>query len=467
MKKILVILLLLPFFVVSQAQTKTNKGSSSSKKPVKVNPKVTALVEEAYKLYDATEDDKCQEVIKKILALDKKNKDAYLLKANLAMFAFKFDEMWSSLDNLYKMYPEQPDLYSNFAMNHLNYLYLSDSAKRSMCKKTIRYASRSAEGYAALGMVAAAGGSYYEALTCFDIAYNKNWKDTLSRVVLDLPYANCLYSVGDTMGAIKKLDQIIPRMSGNDKFNCVYLRARFKLESNQTDVKTDLDTLNNYAGDKAQVMLLNAKYYSLTNRQDTSCTIAHKIKKMEGTEGFDMSPYCTNLDKCFEMKEISKLTYDLDGYEFQLDITEFNYPEIIRFNWNKSTNFKSGVQESGVVQIAGRALDSAITLVTEFNADANVVMDKTISFWMSRVQYNQIIAKGKVAINQLGTEINGLQLYGHQQIEVKNAMNKSIYLDCLMLSDGTNVIYFLNDPSNPIIVKIETEDKSIFLTKFQ
>ncbi len=435
--------------------------------PAKPNPKVITLVEQAYSLYNESKDDECEKIIKQILVLDPKNKDAYSLRANIAMFAFKYDEMWANLDKVYKYYPAEPEIYSAFAMTHLNYYFLNDSTKRVLCRKTIRLASRNAEGYAAMGMVAAVGGNYFEALDYFDISFTKNWKDTLSRVVLDLPYANCLYNTGDTVGAIGRLDRMIPRMTGKDKYTCVFLKVKYKMDINQNDIGSELDTLNSYAPNQPEVLMLNAKYLSRTNRKDSACKMAKLVRYSEGGEAFDLSPYCDDLQKNIDLSKIKKLTYSMGMNDFIVNINEFAYPNSVRFSWLEGQTMDQSSWPRGQVSLLKKALDSAYMYIGSFEKDVDVTLDKTTTFWLSKRQLSDVQRDSTTRLNLNGTTLNGFKMVGHEQIEVFNAKNKEVLVDCLVLYDGTNKICYLNDATNPLILKFESEKFSFVLAKME
>lgn len=493
MRNFLYIVLFLPIFVLAQTQPKpaakkpatttpakkpttttvkkpASTNAAAVNKPVvptKPNPKVTTLVEEAYQLYNQSKDDECEKIIKQILMLDPKNKDAFLLRANIAMFASKYEDMWANLDKIYKIYPAEPEVYSQFAMTHLNYYFLSDSNKRVLCRKTIRLASRQAEGYAAMGMVAAVGGNYTEALDYFNISYNKIWKDTLTRVVLDLPYANCLYSTGDTIGAISRLERLIPRMSNQDKYTCVFLKVKYKLEINDVNVGEDLDTLNNYAPNQPEVLMLNAKYLKATNRKDSACKMARLIRYSEGGGAFDLSPYCDDLQSKIDLSKIKKLTYSKGMADFELNVTEFNYPNVARFTWMEGESKDRSAWMTGKVSITKRAFDSAYLYVDGFENNSEVNLDKTITFWLSKLQWSDIQNLGMTRLNMNGSTMNGFKLIGHEQIEIFNAQNKEVLVDCLVLSDGSNKIAYLNDAINPLILKFESDKLNFVLAKME
>lgn len=492
MKRLLLIVLFLPLLLVSQTQPKPKPAAkkpatttakkpatttakkpaaTTAKKPApgpkKPNPKVVALTEKAYQLYNESKDAECEKVIKQILALDPRNKDAFLLRANIAMFAFKYDEMWRNLDKVYKYYPKEPEVYSNFAMTHLNYYFLNDSTKRVLCRKTIRLASRNAEGYAALGMVAAYGGYYSEALQCFDISLTRQWKDTLSRVILDLPYANCLYSTGDTLGAIRKLDRIIPRMSGRDKYTCVFLRVKYKLETRNTDVSTDLDTLNSYAPNQPDVLSLDVKYLGMTNRKDSACKLAKVIRMAQNGEMFDMSPYCDDIIKTIDITKTRKLTYSMGSVDFIIDMEEMAFPDYARFSWKKGANMDMSKYSTGKVYIRKTGLDSSYLKSFLFENESDVTLDKAGSFWMSRLQLSDIAKDSTTRFNVSGNAMNGFKFVGHEQVELYDAKDQEFLIDCMVLSDGTNKICYLNDPLNPLIIKFESDKNSFVLVKIE
>lgn len=495
MKQFLLILLLTPFIVFSQQKPKapaaakkpttsaaTKKpATSTAKKPAsasaakpattaakKPNPQVVKLTEQAYAFYRDSKDAECEKVIKQILVLDPKNRDAHLMRANIAMFNNNFEEMWKNLDKMYKFYPTEPEVYAKFAVTHLNYMFLSDSIKRVLCRKSIKIASRNADGYANLGMVAMAGGYYQDAINCFDISFNKTWKDTLNRVYLNLFYARCLYGVGDTIGAISRLDEIIPRITGNDKYTSIFLRAKYKLDLKQTDVQQDIDTLNSYAPEQADVWILNAKYLNLTGRSDSACLLAKKVRLSEGGEAFDLSEFCKDMGKSLDLLKYRKLTYSLGDADFIVNLNQFNYGGGIQFNWERGKSFNPSGIEKGKITIATKALDSALLQTLEFNADADVsLLENNSTLWLSKAQYKTLKENSTCKLGFGSGPLNAYRVIGHEQVEVFNASNKEVLIDCVVITDGVNKICYLDDSENPLIVKIESETFNLILTKFQ
>ncbi len=503
MKQFLIILLLTPFLVFSQqkpkapAAAKKPATSTATKKPAttttkkpattttkkpgttttskpgtpvakKPNPQVIKLTEQAYAFYRDSKDAECEKVIKQILALDPKNRDAHLLRANIAMFNNNYEDMWKNLDKMYKFYPSEPEVYAKFAVTHLNYMFLSDSLKRVLCRKSIKIASRNADGYANLGMVAMAGGYYQDAINCFDISFNKTWKDTLNRVYLNLFYARCLYGVGDTIGAITRLDEIIPRISGNDKYTSIFLRSKYKLDLKLTDVQVDLDTLNAYAPDQPDVWILNAKYLNLTGRPDSACLLAKKVRLSEGGEAFDLSEFCKDMGKTLDLLKYRKLTYSLGDADFIVNLSQFNYSGGIQFNWERGKSFNPSGIEKGKITINTKSLDSAYLQTLEFNADADASLEaKNSTLWLSKAQYKSLKENSTCKLGFGAGPLNAYRVIGHEQVEVFNESNKEVLIDCVVMTDGVNKICYLDDSENPLIVKIESESFNLILTKFQ
>jgi len=495
MRQFLIILLLTPFLVFSQQKPKAPVAakkpatSTATKKPAtttakkpgtttaakpgaavvkKPNPQVIKLTEQAYAFYRDSKDAECEKVIKQILVLDPKNRDAHLLRANIAMFNNNFEEMWKNLNKMYKFYPTEPEVYAKFAVTHLNYMFLSDSIKRVLCRRSIKIASRNADGYANLGMVAMAGGYYQDAINCFDISFNKTWKDTMNRVYLNLFYARCQYGVGDTIGAIARLDEIIPRITGNDKYTSIFLRSKYKLDLKQTDVQADLDTLNAYAPEQPDVWILHAKYLNLTGRSDSACLLAKKVRMTEGGEAFDLSEFCKDMGKTLDLLKYRKLTYSMGDADFVVNLSQFNYSGGIQFNWEKSKSFNPSSIEKGKITINTKSLDSAYLQTLEFNADADASLeDKNSTIWLSKAQYKALKESSTCKLGFGAGPLNAYRVIGHEQVEVFNEANKEVLIDCVVMTDGVNKICYLNDAENPLIVKIESESFNLILTKIQ
>ena len=137
-------------------------------------------------------------------------------------------------------------------------------------------------------------------------------------------------------------------------------------------------------------------------------------------------------------------------------INEFTYPNIARFNWKEGQSMDQSTWSKGQVSILKKALDSAYMYVAKFEKDSDVNLDKTNTFWLSRRQLSDIQRDSTTRLNMNGTSLNGFKMVGHEQIEVFNASNKEVLVDCLVLFDGTNKICYLNDASNPLILKFES-----------
>lgn len=439
---------------------KTTTGTT----PKKPNPAVTKLVEKAYEQYKATKDKECEATIKQILALDPKNKDAYMLRANMAMFAGKMDEMWKNLNIIYKYYPKEPDIYSQFAVNHLTYTFLSDSVKRVLCRKTIKLASNYGEGYASLGLVAAVGGYYEEAVTYFDISFKKQWKDTNSKTILKLPYARCLYEMGDKEGSIRTISELIPKLKGEDKYTCIYMRATYKMENGEYDVKDDIDTMLAAYPNDIGVKKLQLTYLKKTG-SDTLCPMAKEIR--ENTEGndFDISPYCNDLTGKLNITKGTRFIYDIKGSSYIIEPTDFNFKKQVDFNWYRGSD--EFAWDTGIVTVTSGALDSAILQQNYFYDGHNDVLQNTITVWLSKKQFNEVLKDSVTKIATDGVNISTFRLTGHEQMEVLNSKNAGIMLDCIRLFDGEETILFLNDPENPLIVKLGLKTYSMILTKFE
>ena len=445
------------------------KKPSSSSATVAPAVKVKQLMETAYAQYKASNDKACGTTLRQVLLLDPKNQEAYLLLANLSIYAANYDDMWQHLNTIYKYYPTQPEIYAKFAVTHLNYPDLSDSIKRVLCRKTIVLAPKKSDGYANLGMVALAGGFYQDALSCFDISWDKQWSDTLSRLYLNLFYARCLYGTGDTSAAIQRLETLVPKIKGVDKYTALFLLAKYKLESGHTDVQMALDTLNTVAEDMPDVWVINAQYLKLLNFSDSACNVAKKIRLFEGGEQFDLSPYCSQILKRIPMPNFKHLLYACGDKELNLYLTTNNYPKAIQFKWEQSTVSTTAVQalQSGEVGLSQLALDSAIVLMTQLNPGANVVFDRNTLLYLSQYQMQQLAMHGAVLMAVDGSDMSVFRQIGHLQIEVFDQNNKEMLLDCIGLSDGLNTLYYLDDKQNPLIVKYDIGNQHYVLTKFE
>ena len=464
---ILLLSVVLPYNLNAQTKKPAVKKSPTSAATVSPAVKVKQLMETAYAQYKASNDQACLSTLKQVLAIDPTHQEALMLKANVHMYAADYSQMWDALNTIFRYYPSQADVYAKFAVTHLNYPDLSDSIKRVLCRKTIVLAPKKSDGYANLGMVALAGGYYQDALSCFDVSMEKQWSDTMSRLYLNLFYARCLYGIGDTMAAIQRLDDLIPKINGNDKYTALFLNTKYKLETGNTDVVSALDTLNAVANDMPDVWVINAQYLKLLNKTDSACAMAKKIRLFEGGEQFDLSPYCNQIQKQLPLNPIKHLIYGNGDKTLELNFKTFNYPNAIQFNWRLTNAVSSIAQTSGEIGLSKMALDSAIVLMTQLNPEANIVFDRNTVFCMSQYQYQQLKIHGAVLMAIDGASMSVFRQIGHLQIEVFDQNDKEILLDCIGLSDGLNTLYYLDDASNPLIIKYDIGNQHYVLTKFE
>ena len=485
MKSLLFIGLLIPFLAVSQVKpspakpaakpttakpstTKpsTAKPSTAVKKPAtsqaKPNPIVKKLTEQAYTEYKASKDEDCEKTIKQILAIEPKNKDAHSLRANIAMFNQDYEAMWDNLNLLYEYYPKEPEVYSQFALAHINYFEFPDSIKGILCRKTIRLAGNISEPYATMGMIAAVSGYYQEALSYFNISLKKQWKDSLSKTMILLPYARCLYAMGETEKALETVNKMIPKVKGTDKYSALFLRIRYQLDLGQLDIKTDLDTLNAISIDNVEILKLNAEYWGKNNQKDTACKIAKIVKSSEGGENFDISPYCDDLVTKIDLQsKYKKLVYDLSGLETVLDLNTFNYPNSLGYVWTQTDD--KDVETKVNVKMTRFALDSSLFQSYFFNQKQDIILDNTSAFWLSKQQFNDLKTTENTKLGLSNSSLTSYRIVGHQQLEVFDENDNQFLLDVVLISDGRNVLGYLNDENNPLIVKVLTDNINLTL----
>ncbi len=440
--------------------------------PKKASPALVKLVEKAYDHYKNNKDKECEATIKQILILDPKNRDAFMLRANIAMFNNDIPDIWKNLNIIYKNNPTEPEIYSQFAVNHLTYMFFSDSMKRVLCRKTIFLASKSAEGYASLGLVAAVGGNYEEALQYFDIGFTKIWKDTNSRIILQLPYARCQYELGMKQAAINTISRLLNRVHSDDRYTCMYMRATYKMEIGQYDVKNDIDSLTRIYPNDVGIKKLKLKYMKNIGQTDSMCVMAKYIRENSEDNDFDISDYCSDMLKKLDVKKGSLLTYDIKGNaanskqsSFIIEPTVFDYKNEIRFNWRRGSS--SIAPEAGKVLINGSALDSAFAQQNYFDNGSSDTLNSKITAWLSKKQFNELAKDSSAYFATNGFSSNKFYFAGHEQVEIFNVKNESLLVDCIKISDGEETILYLNDSNNPLIIMMSLKTFRIILTKFE
>ena len=467
MNKLVMLLLLIPFIAISQIKPKPKSSAATKPKAAikltKPNAQVEKLVDSAYVLYQNSKDKECEALLKKILVLSPKNKDVFMIRANISLYNSKFYDVWKNLNIAYKNNPKEPEVYSQFAMRHLNYEQLSDSFKRVLCRKTIKLSNEKAEGYVSLAMVAATSGSYDEALRYFDLSLSKIWIDEESKTASLQPYAQCQNETGDKLGAIETLDKLIPKLYGTNNYNATFMRATYKLDLNNTDIKNDLDTLNIVAPEQLGVMGLNAKYLKKMGNSDSACNLARKIKSIEGGESIDLAQYCNDLTTTLKITEGKNLTYEIGDLNFIVQPTKFDYENEIVLNWYRG--YESN-WDTGKVTIVKYGLDSSVNQQINFKNGIKELFSDRISIWLSKKQYLEL-NKDSVTNILTSSEAVNTKFYfdGHEQFEILNTKNIPQLIDCIRVTNGNERLWYLNDPKNPLIIKMELEQFTIILSK--
>ncbi len=441
------------------------KPKPSTVVPKKPSPAVMKLVEKAYDQYKNNKDKECEATIKQILALDPKNKDAFMLRANIAMFANNIDGIWKNLNLIYKYNPKEPEIYSQFAVNHLTYMFFSDSLKRVLCRKTILLNSRGGEGYASLGLVAAVGGNYEEAINYFEIGFLKTWKDTASRTILKLPYARCLYELGEKQEAVNTITALLTKIQGSDRYTCMYMRATYKMEMGQNDIQNDIDSLTHIYPNDIGIKKLKIKYLKNIGRTDSLCMIAKEIRENTEENNFDVSEYCTDLTKTLKIKAGSKLLYDIKDNSFIIEPTLFDYNNEIRFTWYRGVS--ANKWDTGKVIMYKSALDSAFAQENYFDAGITDSLKGRVTVWLSKKQFKEMTKDSSTYIATNGFINSKFSFAGHDQVEIINTKNTIELIDCIKITDGEEAIWYLNDATNPLIVKMVLKTFTIALTKLE
>ncbi len=467
MKNIFFLFVCLPIIVVAQTKPKPKPTVNKPKTTIvaKPNPQVKKLVDSAYALYKVSKDAECEAIIKKILVLSPKNKEAFLLRANIAMYAEKYEDMWKNINLAYTNNPKEPEIFSDFAITHVSYSLLSDSAKRVLCRRTIKLLPTMAVGYASLGTVAFAGASFEEAIRFYNVAYTKVWKDNTAKTITKLYYARCQHELQNIEGAVETLNEIIPQINSADKYTAVFLRAYYQLEINNTEIKNDLDTLNAYAAEDLGIMKLNATYLFKTNKTDSACAIAKKIRISEGGENINLAEFCTNLQNTIQLKNGDKLVYETENEFFNVKLKTFDIKNEIAFNWAKIDTEHT---DSGNIVLSKSTLDSAKNLQINYANGINETLNDRITFWLSAQQYNSLIKDSTATINTLSnSKFSTFAIEGHEQIDILNKNNKTEFIDCIRITNGYERIWYLNDPSNPLIVKMQLNNYKLSLFKIE
>lgn len=233
-----------------------------------------------------------------------------------------------------------------------------------------------------------------------------------------------------------------------------------------TDVGADVDTLNSYEPNIVEVQIITAKYLKKTNRADSACKVAKLVRLQEGGEAFDLSEYCADLTKTLDIHKNKILSYSLGKSDLSVSVDQFKYPDLADFSWSRSAPGSTKV-EHGIIKLSRKSLDSARSISYTFTDGISLEMDYTAMIWLSKSQFEDI-AKDSVISLVVGEQASKtFKMVGHEQIDVFDANNKEMLVDCLMITDGETRISYLNDPSNPLIIKMETDGFTMFLTKIE
>ncbi len=489
MRNLIFIFLILPFVLLGQNKPKpfvnpgkqstnkpansnpTKKPSSNSSKPSKPNPAVEKLVAEANTYFKESKDDECNKTISKILKLDPKNKDAYILKANMAIYNEDYETMWQSLNTIYKNNPKQSEIYALFSYSQFNNQLMSDSLKEVLILKSIVKDSRNADGFAYLGMLYASRGYYEQAMKYFDVCKFKNWKDTSASDVLDFFYARCLHFTKEDSAAIALLGNIIPKLKSSESLFARYTRSSYILDNDFAltpnyinELNEDIDTLKKSFNEDAAFMKLLADNALYNKNRDSACKMAKLGKTIDDQMPVDLCKYCDQLVQSVPIYAKRKLYYEAHDADLTFEFSEFDLKNNVSLTWKKETERKL---ETGQISMKKEALDSAYLQMLNFNNKSNDSLKNKLFFILSQKQMKQLLKDSSTLFRTDEYKLGSYKFIGYDQVLVYNQKEDEVFINCLLISDGEDLVWVVNDPENPLIVKMFLKDKNYTLIKFE
>ena len=123
--------------------------------------------------------------------------------------------------------------------------------------------------------------------------------------------------------------------------------------------------------------------------------------------------------------------------------------------------------DSGKVVLTKAALDSTFAQQNYFDNKGYDVLNSKSTVWLSKKQFKEMTKDSMTYIATDGFTSSKFGYAGHEQVEVFDSKNQPLLVDCNKISDGQEVIWYLNDINNPLIVRMALKSFELILVKFE
>ncbi|MBC7426674.1 MAG: tetratricopeptide repeat protein [Bacteroidia bacterium] len=450
-----IILLVILSGIAFCSQAKSLSAISTNADTAKVN----TIIRKSLSLYQEGQFALSRTTLAPALKMDGTNTDALMLMAKLELQAHNYKAMVDNLNKIFKKDKNRPQVYAEFYFYNDEVEGFNDSMKRVLCNMSIKAGPERCEGYIGLAYISFAESDYATAAKYFEQGLKKEFATPEDKFQTQLIYAFTLRKNDNKALSYDNLNYILLNQPRNDfYYSNLSVLVKWKLEDENGSVLSEIDTLISYYGEDVTNKIYKAKAYFLLNRFDESCVIMKEVVLQDESdyEDIDLTTYCTDIKTSVPSAPGTKYTYDVDGTSFEIKI-KANGEGPRDFSWMMSNG------SSGNTYITTQANESATVQSNYFSNGASDTLKDMTTVWLSYSNFSDIDINYETYLST--SPGNEKAFYFDKLVYLPITRNGAEQLiQCKkIISDEGEEIWYLNEPLNPLIVKMVLSEFTVVL----
>ncbi|MEZ4804884.1 MAG: hypothetical protein R2852_05225 [Bacteroidia bacterium] len=133
-------------------------------------------------------------------------------------------------------------------------------------------------------------------------------------------------------------------------------------------------------------------------------------------------------------------------------------------DWSKDLEESA---QNGSIHILASTLDSCLKQSYELIHNTELSLKVNNAFWLAKRQVQQLRTVKYTNLSLGGEKMSKYLEIGRDQIDVLDENNEDVFYDCVVISNGTYRIRFIDNIENPLILSIESDTYNLRLTKIE
>ncbi len=298
--------------------------------------------------------------------------------------------------------------------------------------------------------------------------YAKKLKELITtddKLRLSINYISILFDAGKKQEAISFAQKYItdyPNEAGMYHVLIHCLVSNLQYNEALTVLENKIKIEPEYISD----LKLKYEIHKKMGNKNAMCSDAELL--YNAGESFYLGYGCPWASKVFSLSQGDSLRYQVitpsANYDFNIRITSFNIENKISFFWNMGNNL------SGKLSMLEESLTNAKEQKSYYTqSDTNVNLVNSTSAWVSKKIFNDLVNTGTTFYNISGTEKKFIALTEKEENDELTTNNEDYFMGEIVISgksyfvpfiharseDKTENIWILNNPSNPLILKMK------------